>query len=51
MCFCSICLSTANCRQHQLNTTFVCQQPRLPQDAIHEVYLSMVKLVFVYVIN
>nr|KAI8726104.1 Biomphalaria glabrata cytoplasmic tRNA 2-thiolation protein 2-like [Biomphalaria glabrata] len=34
------CLSTANSRQHQLNTKFFCRQSRLPQDAIPEELLS-----------
>ncbi|KAK6970390.1 hypothetical protein BgiMline_026042 [Biomphalaria glabrata] len=45
--------STANSRQQQLNTRskFFCKQSGLPQDAISEVFLSMVKLVFYYVLN
>ncbi|KAK6995052.1 hypothetical protein BgiMline_011701 [Biomphalaria glabrata] len=49
--FCSVYLSTAYSPQHQLVTKFVCQQCHLTQDAIPEVFLSMVKLVFDNVIN
>nr|KAI8732192.1 hypothetical protein BgiMline_029673 [Biomphalaria glabrata] len=48
--FCSVYLSTSKSRQHQLITKFVCQQCHITQDAIPEVFLSMVKLVFDYVI-
>ncbi|KAK6962905.1 hypothetical protein BgiMline_033024 [Biomphalaria glabrata] len=47
----SMYLSTANSRQHQLITKFVCQQCCLTQDAIPKVFLSMIKMVFDYVIN
>nr|KAI8727854.1 hypothetical protein BgiMline_033137 [Biomphalaria glabrata] len=49
--FCSVYLSTTKSRQHQLITKFVCQQCHLTQDAIPEVFFSMVKLTFDYVIN
>ncbi|KAK6983601.1 hypothetical protein BgiMline_019043 [Biomphalaria glabrata] len=49
--FCSVYLSTAKSRQHQLITKFVCQQCHLIRDPIPGVFLSMVKLVFDYVIN
>nr|KAI8762563.1 hypothetical protein BgiMline_005499 [Biomphalaria glabrata] len=49
--FCSVYLSTSKSRQHQLITKFVCQQCHFTQDVIPEVFLSLVNLVFDYVIN